>query len=135
LPETGNAGAANDTIKMHPNLVFADVTVNGQGGTNLLDYLLYSSDVYVNLVMGEATDLASISGIQNVFGGQGDDVLVGNADANVLRGGGGRDVIIGGFRSDIVDGGDGDDLVVPGLPTLDATTAQLRRRPHARRSN
>ena len=44
------------------NAVFAPVTVNGQGGTNLLDYLLYSSDVYVNLLMGEATDLASISG-------------------------------------------------------------------------
>jgi Ca2+-binding RTX toxin-like protein len=125
VPTLVNAGPGNDHVKMFPTATYAPVHVDGQAGSDTLDYLLYSNPVYVNLLTGQATDLASISGFENAFGGQGHDVLVGDAGPNVLRGAGGRDVIIGGAGRDLVDGGDGDDLLVGGPTAYDANQPAL----------
>jgi hypothetical protein len=47
-----------------------------------------------------------------IRGGDGDDVLIGGAEAEHLVGGDGDDVLIGGGGADILDGGAGDDWIV-----------------------
>jgi hypothetical protein len=54
---------------------------------NKLDYSLYAGDVRVNLPLGTATGFAQISGIQDVTGGNGNSLLVGDANPNILIGG------------------------------------------------
>ena len=49
---------------------------------------------------------------ENASGGSGDDTLIGNDVANVLRGGDGHDTLTGGAGSDIVLGGAGIDTAV-----------------------
>ena len=58
--------------------------------------------------------------IENVYGGSGDDILIGNASANILSGGVGQDVISGGNGNDSLSGGDGRNILIggAGLDTL-----------------
>src|SRR5262249_51698437 len=54
----------------------------------------------------------TVSGIENVRGGDGSDVLTGNDDPNVLEGGVGNDSLVGRGGADVLDGGAGSaDLV------------------------
>ncbi len=50
------------------------------------------------------------SGVENVLGGSGDDVLIGNSDANLLAGGDGNDVLIADGSDDLLVGGAGNDI-------------------------
>lgn len=63
-------------------------------------------DGSTGLVAGEGDKL---NGVENVFGGSGDDVLRGNEFENFLVGGPGNDVLVGGFNWDVLMGGDGND--------------------------
>jgi Ca2+-binding RTX toxin-like protein len=45
-------------------------------------------------------------------GGDGNDILVGSVNNDVLSGGAGDDVLIGGGGLDILDGGPGDNVVI-----------------------
>ncbi len=49
--------------------------------------------------------------MNNVGGGSGNDVLIGDAMPNVLAGGAGLDTLIGGGGFDSLHGGDGDDCL------------------------
>jgi Ca2+-binding RTX toxin-like protein len=50
-----------------------------------------------------------------VFGGDGNDVIVGGMNDATLHGGGGNDLLFGGDGRNLLDGGDGNDLLeVPG---------------------
>ncbi|MEQ9491210.1 MAG: LamG-like jellyroll fold domain-containing protein [Alphaproteobacteria bacterium] len=51
-------------------------------------------------------------GIENLTGGDADDLLTGSTGANVLAGGAGNDVLDGVAGADTVLGGDGDDVIV-----------------------
>src|SRR5262249_18839374 len=70
-----------------------DGKIDGGGGSgNTLDYFLYTTDVYVNLQLGRATNVFGtldngVSHIQNVTGGWGNDILVGDGNGNTLNGG------------------------------------------------
>jgi hypothetical protein len=96
----------------------------GQGGGDWLDYSSFSTGVTVNLAAGTATHVfGQVVNVQNVFGGSGNDVLVGNAFGNILMGGpgndtitggSGRSVLIGGLGSDIIVGGSSDDIIIGG---------------------
>jgi Ca2+-binding RTX toxin-like protein len=66
-----------------------------------------------------------IASFQNVVGGAGNDVLVGNAVANALRGGDGRDLLIGGLGADTIGGGAGDDIVIGGYTAYDSNPTAL----------
>jgi Ca2+-binding RTX toxin-like protein len=55
-----------------------------------------------------------VYGVHTVYGGSGDDVLVGSDDADVLYGGGGNDVLVGGGGNDSLYGQAGSDLLVGG---------------------
>ena len=60
----------------------------------------------VNLMLGTASRVSDgISGIENVNGSPSNDLIVGNAAANVLKGGAGRDILIGGLVADLLDHG------------------------------
>ena len=50
--------------------------------------------------------------VENVFGGNGDDVIVGNAAANLISGGGGNDTIKAGDGNDKLIGSRGNDLLL-----------------------
>ena len=94
-------------------LVFAEL---GEG----IDTLSYSSttagnDVVVSLLLGMASGFASITGVENITGGAGNDTLAGDGNANVIRGGAGADVILGGAGDDTLFGDAGDDRFVAAI--------------------
>ncbi|MEZ6024231.1 MAG: calcium-binding protein [Hyphomonadaceae bacterium] len=82
------------------------------GGSDWLLYSAGSSAVTVNLATGAASGFASITSIENVIGGGGNDTITGSASGNKLQGGDGADTIYGGGGGDIINGGDGDDILV-----------------------
>src|SRR6185312_6320704 len=92
-------GSGND------NFMFADgagVTgvIDGGTGVNTLNYASYSTGIYANLKTLTSTDTGGIADIQNVTGGQGADILVGDANNNLLIGSkGSSNLIIGGGGS------------------------------------
>ncbi len=82
-------------------------------------------DVVVNLIRGTATGLTGgISRIQDVVGGAGNDILVGNG-GNVLRGGAGRDILIAGASASSLLGGDDDDILIAGSTIYDTDPGAL----------
>lgn len=112
-------GAGDDTINGGTG---ADV-ISGGDGTDTLSYAGNSAGTTVDLAAGTgsetgSSDVDTISGIENVFGGTGvdtitgndaDNVLTGNAGNDILSGGGGDDTLIGGSGNDTLTGGTGDD--------------------------
>ena len=63
----------------------------------------------------KATYASVYTSIEEVIGGDGNDMLVGNARASTtLMGGGGDDMLMGGARSDMLEGGSGDDTLEGG---------------------
>ena len=72
------------------------LTINGGGGDDIID----------------ASSLAPGAVRLVVYGGDGDDVLIGSDGDDVLIGGAGNDVIIGGLGNDVIDGGAGDDIEI-----------------------
>lgn len=52
-----------------------------------------------------------IRNIENIHGGMGNDVLLGNAQANLIRGGNGADIIYGQRGYDLLEGGAGNDTI------------------------
>ncbi|RMG78267.1 MAG: hypothetical protein D6712_21755, partial [Chloroflexi bacterium] len=115
------------------NFIFADGatfngTLNGAGGVDLLNYSAFSAGnpVTVNLMNGSASNIqgglaGTLSNIENIFGGAGDDTLTGDNNANLIDGNGGNDtitanggtdVIIGNAGDDVLNGGDGDDTYI-----------------------
>jgi Ca2+-binding RTX toxin-like protein len=98
----------NSTVGVE--LVYADL---GDG----IDTISYSSttaanDVVVSLTLGIASGFASVSGIENITGGAGNDTLAGDDNANTIRGGAGGDVLLGGAGADTLLGEAGDDRFV-----------------------
>ena len=92
----------------------------GGGARDTLDYSARTTGVTVNLQNGSATNVGGgISGIENVIGGGGNDLVVGDAADNLLQGNGGRDILIGALGADELDGGDGEDLLLGGATLYD----------------
>ncbi|MHC2491648.1 Ca2+-binding RTX toxin-like protein [Sinorhizobium meliloti] len=87
----------------------ADV-INGGAGVDTVDYSEKTTSVVVTLtgataatvfVNGVAED--TLSNIENVYGGSGNDTITGDAQNNLFRGGGGNDVLDGGTGNDTAD--------------------------------
>jgi Ca2+-binding RTX toxin-like protein len=57
----------------------------------------------------QAGQLDSLAGFENATGDFGDDTLIGDGRANVLRGDRGDDRLVGGGDADVLDGGEGRD--------------------------
>jgi hypothetical protein len=137
-------GGSKDDVFQFAGAGSISGTINGQGGTNTLDFSAKTAPVTVNLLTGTSTFTGGVSKIRNVTGGSGNDLLfgdgqdntlVGNDGADVivgndgndnLNGNRGRDVIIGGNGSDTLGGGDDDDLEIGGRTSYDANTTALQ---------
>ncbi|WP_300158249.1 S8 family serine peptidase [Solidesulfovibrio sp.] len=61
----------------------------------------------ISLVDATPLYIFPLSTVENVYGGDGGDLLVGNAADNYLSGGRGNDVLYGGGGNDTIDGGPG----------------------------
>ena len=119
-------GDGNDTLIAGFDTV--NDTLFGGAGTDTADYSQYltaltgggvgtfsvnSTSMNVNLATGIATGLGtdSLSLMENVVTGAGNDTITGDAAANVLDGGVGQDLIYGGDGADTLIGGlDNDQL-------------------------
>jgi Ca2+-binding RTX toxin-like protein len=106
----------------------ANNVLDGGAGTDTADYSPTTLGIAVNLATGTATGAEigtdTLTAIENVTGGSGDDTidgdsadnrLQGNAGVDTLNGGDGNDVLGGGAGNDILNGGNGIDTVGYGL--------------------
>jgi len=100
------------------------------GGTDTLNAAAITSDLAINLnagttstIDGQFVQIATGTLIENAFGGDGNDTLIGNDQSNTLSGGRGNDTISGGegvdylfgnVGDDTLSGGDGDDYLYGG---------------------
>lgn len=94
-------------------------TIDGQEGTDTLVYSAWTVPVHVSLPDGSAPAVGGgapgkVISIENVFGGIGDDVLIGDDHANAFYGSGGNDQLFGGDGHDILSGGAGTDFLFGG---------------------
>lgn len=127
---TLNGGVGNDTLTGNGG----DDTLIGGVGQNILDggagndtasYAEMTDDLLISL--GDVNPYAENTGvtftdtltsIENIVGGSGNDSIVGSSVINVLSGGDGADIISGGDGNDIINGGagsDGDNMTMTGL--------------------
>lgn len=107
-----NAGDGDDTIH---GAAGADIIDGGSGTRDRVVYDLSNDAVSVNLATGQG-DLGFARGdtytnIEDVFGSDYDDTLIGDANNNVLSGGRGNDTLVGGGGADSLFGGAGNDLL------------------------
>jgi hypothetical protein len=128
-PVIVRGGGGNDLFRVgntNATGLFGSVTLDGQGGSDTLDYTPYTVGVRVNLALGTATGVVGgLSNIENANGGQADDILVGNDQANVLLGEGGRDILIGRGGADFLFGQADDDILVGGSTLHDLNPVAL----------
>ncbi|MBO0697378.1 MAG: hypothetical protein J2P46_03200 [Zavarzinella sp.] len=117
-------GAGNDTFSVRGTGSLRG-TMDGGGGVNTLDYSRIGGLLVINLSNGTATRTGGVSNIRDVSGGTGPDVIVGDAQNNVLTGNGGRDLIIGGAGTDTLAGGNGDDILIGGTTAYDGSNPTL----------
>jgi hypothetical protein len=123
-------GAADDSFVFQQGGSISG-TLDGGGGTNTLDYSQYAGNIMVDLGLNLASLVnggaaGSVFDIANVTGSQGNDLIVGDANPNVLVGGTGRNVIIGDGGSDTITGGGGFNLLIGGITSYDTNLAALQ---------
>ena len=91
-------------------------TINGRGGIDTFDTSAFSSDLTVDLGAGTFSSAelgsCSLSNVENVTGGAGNDTLTGDARDNALSNGDGDDTFQTGGGSDSIEGGAGSDTLV-----------------------
>jgi PKD domain len=95
-----------------------DGFIEGGNGTNILNYSTFSGNVFVDLLLNQATAVAQgVFGIQNVVGANGNSLIVGDDSPSVLTGGTGRNLLIADGGADTLIGGTGDNILI-GDPTI-----------------
>jgi Ca2+-binding RTX toxin-like protein len=120
-------GAGDDVIMPGKATSLSHDIVDGGEGSDTASFEWQSVNLYVNIGSGIAYQTSStqdqnivyadLISIENVTGGRGNDLLIGDDTSNILRGGAGNDVIMPGRTGltsgsqDAVDGGDGNDTV------------------------
>lgn len=102
----GGSGAGNDIYR-------------GGNGSDTAKYTSATNAIKVDLAEGSARgsdiDRDSLSSIENVIGGVGNDKLTGDVMANVLNGEAGNDKIVGAGGDDVLIGGQGADQLSGGM--------------------
>jgi len=93
--------------------------IDGGGGTDTVSYTGTSAAVTVSLTKstsqntgGAGTD--TITNVENLTGGNGNDRLTGSSARNALSGGKGNDVLRGSAGNDTIIGGAGNDTIIGG---------------------
>lgn len=103
---TGPGGTGIDTIYGHGGDDYINGYHGGNGYSSVENYL-YGGD-------GNDTIIGD-RGVDTIYGDDGDDILKGNNGADLLYGGAGADDIRGQNGEDQIWGGDGDDIITGGL--------------------
>ncbi|MDT8441532.1 MAG: hypothetical protein RQ723_07715, partial [Desulfuromonadales bacterium] len=108
--------------------------INGGDSFDIVDYSDSTDDISINLdesgsASGAPVDMStpqegsigggdatgdSLTGIEGIIGGAGNDHLVGNSGPNLLSGGAGNDFLVGEDGDDLLFGGLGDDTYTGG---------------------
>jgi Ca2+-binding RTX toxin-like protein len=91
----------------------------GHGRADTVSYAARGAGVRVDLantaaIGGAQRERDSVSGVENAYGGTGDDRLAGNRRSNWLDGGDGDDRIVGRRGDDSIEGGRGRNVIVAG---------------------
>ena len=119
--DTITGGEGNDSLQGG----LGNDSLIGGAGTDWASYASATGAVTVNLGAGTSSGADgndSVTGIENVLGGNGADILTGDNFANVLDGGAGDDRLYGGDGNDTLIGGAGTtDYVDYGLLTQSVT--------------
>jgi hypothetical protein len=100
-------------------------TLNGGAGSNTLDYAGFAGSIAVNLALGIATNLGSVTNVQNVTGSLGNSLMVGGDVAGLFNGGAGRSLVIGRSAGSEMHAGGGDSLLIGGRTSYDTNPAAL----------
>ena len=110
--DTLYGGAGDDTYVFDLDNLLGTDTINDTSGSDWLDFSSSTIEVDMNLgtTFPQWVDAAtmtnlrlSVTGVENIKGGSGNDVLTGDANDNIFIGNGGNDSIGGGGGSDTVD--------------------------------
>jgi Ca2+-binding RTX toxin-like protein len=104
--DTLYGGDGNDTIF---GAIDGD-TVFGGNNSDTLDFSDISSatNLIIDMINGTVNTTGStFSEIENITGGDGNDQIIGDANANTLKGGAGNDTIFTSDGIDFIDGGSG----------------------------
>ncbi|GAA0634175.1 calcium-binding protein [Brevundimonas lenta] len=103
---TINGGAGDDILRGRGG---ADL-LNGGGGSDTIDYTLAGGAVFARVDRQHATDdgdgsVDTYTQAEHLTGSNYNDILIGDAGANVLKGGIGKDILLGMDGNDILWGG------------------------------
>ena len=111
--DTIDGGAGDDLIQ--DASASGNDNYDGGAGFDTLSYFLAARSLTVDLttstVSGPETGTDTISNIEKVVAGMGDDTILGNGDGNDLGGFDGNDFIDGAAGNDSLDGGRGNDSI------------------------
>ncbi|MFD7073371.1 hypothetical protein ACFV9G_04100 [Nocardioides sp. NPDC059952] len=113
--DTVSGGSGRDWIVLEPT-AGADL-IHGSGSVDTLDLRLIDAPAKVDLAMGVLDiggTVATVTGIDAIFGSGYDDVLIGSAADESFQGGAGRDQITGSGGADVIHGDEGDDALIGG---------------------
>ena len=101
-------------------------TINGNGGSDTVDYSGSTAGVFVNLNQvtqhGGWAEGDQLTNISNVTGSNFDDNLYAKAGGSVINGLGGNDTIGTSLGNDTIDGGAGNDVIAGALGGTDVLT-------------
>jgi Ca2+-binding RTX toxin-like protein len=109
-----DAGTGDDTIVAEAG--DGNDIIDGGGGTDTLDMSTIDADVTVDLDAATArsadTGNDTVTNIENIVTGSGDDTVTGSDDANIIDTGAGDDAVTAAAGADVIDAGAGDDTIV-----------------------
>ncbi|MBG0568171.1 calcium-binding protein [Actinoplanes aureus] len=116
-----DGGADHDLLRGdEPRRALAADVLLGGPGTDIVSYAGYTKRVVVDTDGvkgddGQAGEHDTVgTDVESIFGGSGNDRIVGNAGNGSFSGGEGNDVIYGGAGVDSINGGDGKDKIYGG---------------------
>lgn len=102
-------------------------TIFDSAGSDTLDVSGYGDNQLISLIEGTFSNIGGLIGniaiafgvvIENAIGGSGDDTILGNAAANLLKGGDGDDRLAAGIGDRLDGGGDFDTVTLDGLSSF-----------------
>ncbi|MGJ0359846.1 hypothetical protein NG785_09320 [Aliarcobacter cryaerophilus] len=124
-------GEGNDTFRT--NFAVSN-QFDGNSGNNTMDYSNANASQKIvvaldganfrDVTIGSGAVVDSVKNIQNIYGGAGDDTIIGDGNSNILDGGSGDDLISGiaglntlrgGAGADTIYGGTGNDIIDGGV--------------------
>lgn len=112
----GSAGADGLFGNIGDNTFYATAgadVVDGRAGADTFDASTSTGAISANLTSGSVTGAvtASLTSIENIRTGSGDDTVTGSSADNHIETGGGNDRIVGSGGNDTIDAGSGTDVV------------------------